>query len=120
MRVLVAYPPIESSKGSPMLTQNRQFQWFHEPSYLYPCVPASAATLLQHRGHEVAWVDCIAERKDWSQFERLVRDFKPELVLMETKSPVVHRHWDICDKPTLFRPLKHASGEYFSDWRTAL
>ena len=98
MRVLVAYPPIESSKGSPMLTQNRQFQWFHEPSYLYPCVPASTATLLQHRGHDVAWVDCIAERKDWGQFQRLVEDFQPELVLMETKSPVVHRHWEICDK----------------------
>ena len=40
MRVMVAYPPLVSSKGSPMLTQNRQFQWFHEPSYLYPCVPA--------------------------------------------------------------------------------
>ena len=51
MRVLVCYPPIESPKGSPMLTQNRQFQWFTEPSYLYPCIPASAATLLQSEGH---------------------------------------------------------------------
>ena len=64
MRVLVAYPPMESAKGSPMLTQNRQFQWFNEPSYLYPCVPASAATLLQSKGHNVRWVDCIAERKN--------------------------------------------------------
>ena len=64
MRVLVCYPPIESAKGSPMLTQNRQFQWFTEPSYLYPCIPASAATLLQSEGHTVHWVDCIAEKKD--------------------------------------------------------
>jgi anaerobic magnesium-protoporphyrin IX monomethyl ester cyclase len=98
MRVMVTYPPLDSSKGSPMLTQNRQFQWFHEPSYLYPCVPASAATLLQHRGHEVVWNDCIAEHKDWGQFLRLLRDFQPEVVAMETKSPVVRQHWDLVDR----------------------
>ncbi|MDP6933617.1 MAG: radical SAM protein [Myxococcota bacterium] len=92
---MVTYPPMESPKGSPMLTQNRQFQWFNEPSYLYPCVPASAATYLQHLGHQVLWNDCIAEHRDWSQFERLLRDFSPELVAMETKSPVVRRHWEI-------------------------
>jgi len=47
-----------------MLTQNRQFQWFSEPSYLFPCIPASAATYLASLGHDVQWIDCIAERKD--------------------------------------------------------
>ncbi len=98
MRVMVAYPPLVSSKGSPMLTQNRQFQWFHEPSYLYPCVPASAATLLKHDGHDVCWTDCIAENRDWGQFERLLTDFQPELIALETKSPVVRQHWAMIDK----------------------
>ena len=98
MRVMISYPPIESSKGSPMLTQNRQFQWFHEPSYLYPCVPAQAASLLKERGHPVVWNDCIAERKDWGQFERLVEEFQPEMVAMETKGPVVRQHWRIVDR----------------------
>ena len=98
MRVLVAYPPLESAKGSPMLTQNRQFQWFHEPSYLYPCVPAYAATLLQEKGHTVEWCDCIAQRKDWSQFVRMLRDFQPDLILMETKSPVVRAHWAMVER----------------------
>lgn len=71
MRVMIAYPPFEG-KGSPMLTQNRQFQWFHEPSYLYPCIPASAATLLTSEGHDVTWVDCIAERKDWADRKSVV------------------------------------------------
>ena len=91
---MIAYPPFEG-KGSPMLTQNRQFQWFHEPSYLYPCIPASAATWLASLGHDVAWIDCIAERKDWSQFEKRVLDFKPEVIAMETKTPVVRQHWQI-------------------------
>lgn len=96
MRVMVSYPPLQG-KGSPMLTQNRQFQWFHEPSYLYPCVPASAATLLQTMGHEVLWNDCIAENKSWAQFVRLLEDFKPEVLAMETKSPVVRQHWAMVD-----------------------
>lgn len=98
MRVMVAYPPLESAKGSPMLTQNRQFQWFHEPSYLYPCVPASAATLLRHEGHDVVWCDAIAEQKSWSQFSRLLREHQPELIAMETKSPVVRQHWAMVDR----------------------
>lgn len=96
MRVMITYPPLRG-KGSPMLTQNRQFQWFHEPSYLYPCVPASAATLLKQNGHAVCWNDCIAEQKDMGQWLRLLRDFQPELVAMETKTPVVRQHWEIVD-----------------------
>ncbi len=97
MRVMITYPPLQG-KGSPMLTQNRQFQWFHEPSYLYPCVPASAATYLRHLGNEVLWNDCIAEHKNWNQFSRLLSDFAPQLVAMETKSPVVRQHWAITDR----------------------
>ena len=96
MRVMITYPPL-SGKGSPMLTQNRQFQWFHDPSYLYPCIPAQAATLLRQDGHEVCWNDCIAENKDPAAWLRLVDDFQPELVAMETKSPVVRQHWKLID-----------------------
>jgi radical SAM superfamily enzyme YgiQ (UPF0313 family) len=81
-----------------MLTQNRQFQWFSDPSYLYPCVPASTATLLKEKGHEVAWCDAHAERKDWGQFQRLLEDFKPELIIMETKTPVVRQYWPLIDR----------------------
>ncbi|MEC8276730.1 MAG: radical SAM protein [Myxococcota bacterium] len=95
MRILIAYPPLSSQKGSPMLTQNRQFQWFHEPSFLYPCVPAQAASLLQACGHEVQWCDAHAEGKDWPQFLRLLLRFKPEMVSIETKGPVVRQHWAI-------------------------
>ena len=91
---MIAYPPLEG-KGSPMLTQNRQFQWFSEPSYLYPCVPASAATYLASLGHEVTWIDAIAERKSWSRFARRVRDAAPDVIAMETKTPVVRQHWEI-------------------------
>ena len=45
MKVMIGYPPIPSPKGVPLLSQNRQFQWFNRPTYVYPMVPAFAASL---------------------------------------------------------------------------
>ena len=64
MRIAIAYPPLPSEKGVPLLSQNRQFQWFSRPTYIYPVVPALAATQAHRAGHEVAWLDGIAS--EWS------------------------------------------------------
>ena len=94
MKVMISYPPLRG-KGSPMLTQNRQFQWYHVPSFIYPLVPAMAATLLDKEGFEVIWNDCITEGwkqdKFWSFFEQQ----KPDIIALETKTPVVSQHWQI-------------------------
>lgn len=94
MKVMISYPPL-AGKGSPMLTQNRQFQWYHTPSYIYPLVPAMAATLLKQDGFEVIWNDCIAERRKHSQFLELVKKERPDIIAMETKTPVIKQHWQI-------------------------
>ena len=63
MKVAIAYPPLISEKGAPLLSQNRQFQWFNRPTYIYPVVPASAATLAAKDGHAVLWMDAISARQ---------------------------------------------------------
>lgn len=81
-----------------MLGQNRQFQWFHNPSFIYPMVAASAATLLQSKGHDVRWDDGIATRtspEEW--WETLLRE-RPDFIAMETKTPVVKQHWEIAGR----------------------
>lgn len=93
MRVAVAYPPLKSEKGVALLTQNRQFQWFSRPTYIFPVVPATAATMLKAAGHEVLFLDGIAAEMSEEEFERKLCDFKPELLVLETKTPVVKRHW---------------------------
>ncbi len=95
MKVMIAYPPLKSEKGTPLLGQNRQFQWFHSPTYIYPMVPASAATLLKENGYEVVWSDGIAEDWTYEEFLEHVRQEKPDLIAMETKTPVVKQHWHI-------------------------
>ncbi len=95
MRVAITYPPIPSEKGTPLLSQNRQFQWFHSPTFIYPMVPSSAATLLKQTGFEVFWLDGIAS--EWSMdryFNELIK-IDPDVVAIETKTPVIKYHWKI-------------------------
>ncbi len=98
MRVSISYPPLESGKGVPLLSQNRQFQWFNNPTVIYPVVPASAATLLQSRGHEVIWDDAIARRGSYADWLANLLKAKPDLVAFESKTPTIRRFWGIVDE----------------------
>ncbi|MGN0841964.1 MAG: B12-binding domain-containing radical SAM protein [Kiritimatiellia bacterium] len=98
MRIAIAYPPLESEKGVPLLTQNRQFQWFSRPTYIFPVVPATAATMLKKEGHEVLFLDGIAAELSPEEFDRRLAEFNPDYVVLETKTPVVKRHWEYIRK----------------------
>ena len=93
MRIAIAYPPLKSEKGVALLTQNRQFQWFSRPTYIFPVVPATAATMLKKAGHEVLFLDGIAAELSEEEFDAKLAAFKPDYVVIETKTPVVKRHW---------------------------
>ncbi len=95
MKIIISYPPLENRKGCPTLGQNRQFQYFKAPTYIYPVVPAQAATLLKQAGHQVIWNDCIAQGWDHPRFLNFIEREKPGLVAFETKTPVVKQHWKI-------------------------
>lgn len=93
MRIAIAYPPLKSDKGVALLSQNRQFQWFSRPTYIFPVVPATAATMLAKAGHEVLFLDGIAREMSSEEFEEQLWRFNPDLVVIETKTPVIKRHW---------------------------
>lgn len=94
MKIAIGFPPLQG-KGTPLLAQNRQFQWFKEPTYIYPVVPAAAATLLARDGHHVTWADGIAGEQTFPQWLDALRQAPPDLIAMETKTPVVKSHWGI-------------------------
>ncbi|MBP5791017.1 MAG: cobalamin-dependent protein, partial [Kiritimatiellae bacterium] len=94
MRIAIVYPPLESEKGVALLTQNRQFQWFSRPTYIFPVVPATAATMLKKAGHEVLFLDAIAAGLDDAETDARLAAFRPDYVVIETKTPVVKRHWE--------------------------
>lgn len=93
--IVIGYPPIKSDKGVPLLSQNRQFQYFNASTYIYPMVPAYAASLLQDKGYKAYWMDGIAEKKEYSQWIKDLKRIKPDYLLVESKSPIVKKHWKI-------------------------
>lgn len=99
MKVMVCYPPLYKRNRFPLLGQNRQFRFSSSPEVrIYPIVPSSAATLLKEDGFKVEYIDAINARMGWDEFMTEFRRFDPDLVVMETKTPVVKDHWDIIDK----------------------
>lgn len=118
MKVIISYPPLSTNKGLPTLGQNRQFQYFKEPTFIYPVVPAIAATLLKESGHEVVWNDSTAEGMDWNSFTQFINEEEPGLVAFETKTPVIQQHWKMIDELKKLQPeLKTV---LFGDHVTAL
>lgn len=98
MRVAVVYPPIKKNGQYPLLSQNRHLKFSHSLQVrIFPLIPAHAATNLKQAGHEVLWLDGINERYSMDEFEARLAAFKPELVLLETKAPVVKAHWTWID-----------------------
>jgi len=94
MKILFSYPPLDRSKGYPTIGQNRQFQYFSDPTFIYPVVPALAATMLRNAGHEVRWNDCIAEGMDRRDYLELIRREKPDVIVFESKTPVIKEYWE--------------------------
>lgn len=97
-KIAIGYPPIETDKGVPLLSQNRQFQYFNAKTYIYPMVPAYAASLAKERGYDVVWLDGIAEEWTYNQWVEQLEKEKPDLFMLETKSPVVKQHWVIINE----------------------
>lgn len=104
MRVAISYPPLKSKKGVPLLGQNRQFQWFNSPTYIYPMVPAYAATYLKSKGYDVIWNDAIAEEWTYSKYLEFYKETEIDLVMIETKTPVVKMHWKIIKRLKALKP----------------
>jgi radical SAM superfamily enzyme YgiQ (UPF0313 family) len=107
IRVVVGYMPIESIKGVALLSQNRQFQFFNAKTYIYPMVPAYAASNLQKNGYKTYWMDGIAEEQKYEEWMSQLSKTKPDYLLVETKSPIVKTHWkQINDLKKRFPKLK--------------
>ncbi|MBM3890458.1 MAG: hypothetical protein FJ388_15205, partial [Verrucomicrobia bacterium] len=104
MKIWIGYPPLPDPKGVPLLSQNRQFQWFNDPTFVYPVIPAYAATLLKRAGHDVFWQDGIAQQDTAEAYEKRFVDAAPDLVAFEVKTPIIKRVWKIVNRMKSLRP----------------
>lgn len=104
MKIMIAYPPIPSEKGVPLISQNRQFQWFNRPTFIYPVVPAYAATLLKDRGYDAVWGDGVAMQMKTDEFKLFFDRENPDMIAIEAKTPVIKFYWEWVNALKKLRP----------------
>ena len=94
MRVAIVYPPFMRGRQYPQLGQNRQFRFSYSKAVrIYPIVPSIAATILHQAGHPTLYLDGMNLRLSREEFDSRLWDFRPELIVMETKAPLIKEHW---------------------------
>ena len=95
MRVAISYPPIVNSHGQKaMVSQNRNVQFFKKPTYLLPVTYSQAATWLRDLGNEVYWDDGNAQLKTYQKWLDDLVDWRPEMVVLESTTPVMKFYWN--------------------------
>lgn len=105
MRVAISYPPIVNERGQvAMVSQNRNVQFFLRPTFLLPVIHAQAATWLRGSGVDVRWDDGNARRVPHEQWYRELLDWKPDIVVFESTTPVMHVYWQLIDRLKRDRP----------------
>lgn len=98
LSISISYPPLKSNKGTAFLSQNRQFQWTNTGNVIYPVIPAYAASLLKANGYQVYWDDAIAENLTKELWLQRLLDRKPDVIVIESKTPTIKSYWKIIDE----------------------
>jgi anaerobic magnesium-protoporphyrin IX monomethyl ester cyclase len=99
MKVAISYPPILNRHGQlAMVPQNRNVQFFEKPNFLLGVIQAQAATWLRDLGHEVLWDDGSAQLKTYDQWFADLVQWKPEMVVFESTTPVMKFYWRQVDR----------------------
>jgi anaerobic magnesium-protoporphyrin IX monomethyl ester cyclase len=94
-KVIFAVPPVSLVKGTPCCTQNRQFQWFKDPTFIYPIIPAISMTMLAQKGHQIFWLDAVAEGMNEVEFGKLLIQSAPDYIVFECPTPLIARYKEI-------------------------
>ncbi len=98
MKTIFCVPPVPSNKGQAQATQGRQYQFFKDPTFIYPIIPATFATmLLTEPGHEFLWVDAIAEELSEVDFGKLIVGMNPDYIILEANTMVFKRYCEVID-----------------------
>lgn len=92
MNIAIVYPPIKRNGKNPLLGQNRQFKFTNSNQIkIFPLIPASLATLLKQNNYNVLWLDAI--NRPIFDYEEKLLNFKPNIIFIETKVPIIKKHW---------------------------
>jgi len=94
MRIAVVYPPYNKNGRYPHLSQNRQVRYSKSSIVrIFPLIPASLVTILERNGHQPLLLDAINRRLQREGYEEELRSFAPDVIVLESKTPIMTRLW---------------------------
>lgn len=93
-KVIFAIPPANSSKGYATTNQNRQTQYFKDPTYIYPVIPAIFMTMLQEKA-QLLWLDGVAEELNDTEFGKVIIDMRPEYIVFEANTMLINKYAEV-------------------------
>jgi len=94
-KIIFAFPPVDSEKGYPTYSQNRQFQYFKDPTFIYPIAPAICATMLLVKNCHLLWLDAIAEGFNNVDFAEIILQTNPDYIVFEIPTPLAERYYEV-------------------------
>lgn len=95
-KIIFCVPPVKTSKGFAQATQNRQYQFFKDPTYIFPVIPATFLTMLvQTPGYEVLLVDSVAEDISEDEFGKLLVQMSPDYIIFESNTMLINRYIEV-------------------------
>jgi anaerobic magnesium-protoporphyrin IX monomethyl ester cyclase len=99
MKIAVSYPPIVNQDGQKaMVSQNRNVQFFKEPTYLLPVIHGQAATWLRNIGYDVLWDDGNSQLKTFDNWYLNLITEAPDIIIFESTTPVMKFYWAVANK----------------------
>src|SRR3990167_7633463 len=97
-KMIMAWPPCPNSRGTATHAQNRQYQYFKDPTYIYPVIPALFCSMLTSEvGVHVVWADCVAEESTEDYFAKFLAQFKPDWMVFEANTMLFNRYCQVID-----------------------
>lgn len=104
-KLVFCVPPVNTDKGVAQATQNRQYQYFKDPTYIYPIIPAILCSMLTSEvGVHVVWADCVADEKNEEDFLKFLGQFKPDWIVLEANTMVFKKYVYYIDKIKSLHP----------------
>ncbi len=99
MKIAISYPPIVNQDGQKaMVSQNRNVQFFKEPTYLLPIIHGQAATWLRDIGYDVLWDDGNSQLKTFDNWYLNLITEAPDIIVFESTTPVMKFYWSVANK----------------------
>ena len=98
-KVIFAVPPVKSDhRGTPTPSQNRQYQFFKDPFFAYPIIPALFISMLfTEKGHELLWIDAVAEDMNDVEFGQLLLQMRPDYIVFEANTMLIGRYLEVVE-----------------------